>query len=478
MPKRDIEYSSFQWHFGVVEDRNDPSKTGRVRVRFYGVHSDDLSKLPTDKLPWATVMQPPTSTANSGKGGPITGIIEGSWVVGFFIDEGFYQKPLVLGCLPGQPFNEPEPDKAFNDPNGIYPSQTNEPDSSKLARGNAAEKHYTLRRKRIRVEGGIKTAKAPELGTFEITKDTRPNTDYEADSWNEPEPRGYLDPGDTLPYPSKYPFNYVFESENNTIFEIDDTPGAQRINMEHGASGTFQEIQHDGSRITKIYGKDYEIVAEGKNVKITGGCNVTIKGDAKLFIDGDKYEEVTGSHYLTIYGDKHEKIQGNFNQEIGTDRGINVGGNNFILINNNNITTVKGDHTDVVGGKENLDKGGESFTNFYGKRTIMVTGKDALVGKSTGDVGYVGNVSIGTTEHYTLKSVGDMKLVTDSNQTMNIAGNQNITASVTNINNDLNVTGTIDASVEVKAGDPEVKLTTHKHTANNAGSKTSGPDNS
>jgi len=108
----------------------------------------------------------------------------------------------------------------------------------------------------------------------------------------------------------------------------------------------------------------------------------------------------------------------------------------------------------------------------------MVTGKDALVGKSTGDVGYVGNVSIGTTEHYTLKSIGEMKLVTDTHQTMNVAGNQNITAGVTNINNNLNVTGTVDASVEVKAGDPEVKLTTHKHTANNAGSKTSGPDNS
>ena len=32
----------FNWWFGVVEDRNDPLKLGRVRVRCYGWHTDDL----------------------------------------------------------------------------------------------------------------------------------------------------------------------------------------------------------------------------------------------------------------------------------------------------------------------------------------------------------------------------------------------------------------------------------------------------
>ena len=63
MPKQDLNYNKFQWHFGVVEDRNDPFNLGRVKVRFYGVHSDKLDDVSTDQLPWATVIQSPTSPA-------------------------------------------------------------------------------------------------------------------------------------------------------------------------------------------------------------------------------------------------------------------------------------------------------------------------------------------------------------------------------------------------------------------------------
>ena len=33
----------FVWFTGVVEDRNDPSSLGRVRVRCVGFHTDDLN---------------------------------------------------------------------------------------------------------------------------------------------------------------------------------------------------------------------------------------------------------------------------------------------------------------------------------------------------------------------------------------------------------------------------------------------------
>ena len=55
----------FVWFTGVVEDRNDPDKLGRVRVRCLGYHTDDLVDLPTQDLPWAQVMTPTTSSANS-----------------------------------------------------------------------------------------------------------------------------------------------------------------------------------------------------------------------------------------------------------------------------------------------------------------------------------------------------------------------------------------------------------------------------
>ena len=76
MPNSSITYEKFKWYFGVVEDRNDPLKLGRLRVRWHGVHTEDLDKIPTKKLPWATPINPINSAMISGVGGPATGIVE------------------------------------------------------------------------------------------------------------------------------------------------------------------------------------------------------------------------------------------------------------------------------------------------------------------------------------------------------------------------------------------------------------------
>ena len=36
--------------FGIVEDRNDPLKIGRVRVRIHGIHTDNKLELSTPKI--------------------------------------------------------------------------------------------------------------------------------------------------------------------------------------------------------------------------------------------------------------------------------------------------------------------------------------------------------------------------------------------------------------------------------------------
>jgi len=41
----------FVWFVGVVEDRDDPDKLGRVRVRCLGYHTEDLDKIPTTQVP-------------------------------------------------------------------------------------------------------------------------------------------------------------------------------------------------------------------------------------------------------------------------------------------------------------------------------------------------------------------------------------------------------------------------------------------
>lgn len=91
------------WWTGVVEDRDDPEKLGRCRVRVFGWHTDDITIMPTNTLPWALPVQPITSAATSGVGSAPVGIVTGSWVVGFFLDGDEAQKPVIMGTLAGKP---------------------------------------------------------------------------------------------------------------------------------------------------------------------------------------------------------------------------------------------------------------------------------------------------------------------------------------------------------------------------------------
>ena len=102
----------FNWFIGVCEDRDDPIGMGRIRVRVFGVHTNDLVKLPTIDLPWSQVVLPPNAklaryqTSRSGQ-----------WVFGFFRDPDLMQEPIVLGILPAYPMFSADPNVGFNDPN-------------------------------------------------------------------------------------------------------------------------------------------------------------------------------------------------------------------------------------------------------------------------------------------------------------------------------------------------------------------------
>jgi len=91
----------FIWGIGVVEDRFDPEKLGRVRVRWLGYHSADKAKILTKDLPWAQVMQSVGGNAMAGIGEAPVNLVEGTWVVGFFQDGDWMDDAVVIGTLPG-----------------------------------------------------------------------------------------------------------------------------------------------------------------------------------------------------------------------------------------------------------------------------------------------------------------------------------------------------------------------------------------
>jgi hypothetical protein len=95
---------------GRVIDVNDPEKAGRVKIRIYGMHDNEVS-IPDADLPWARCVFPVTNPVSKGVAGPTTGLVVGSVVVGYFADEA-RQIPLVEGSLGRSTENETDFPKA------------------------------------------------------------------------------------------------------------------------------------------------------------------------------------------------------------------------------------------------------------------------------------------------------------------------------------------------------------------------------
>jgi len=327
----------FQWFVGVVEDRQDPKHLGRVRVRCLGYHTEDMGKLPTSDLPWAHPMNPITSATVSGVGQTPLGVVEGTWVVGFFTDTDG-QLPMIMGTLPGVPSTLPVKDATtgFQDyGNANYPKYT-ETDVNRLAVNATDNPHSTLTiRKADRdLKVGVTQIDGIFAGVAQIP------TDLDITSWDEP----------ITPYNATYPRNHVHESEGGHIKEIDDTPGAERIHERH-ASGTGYEIHPDGSKVTRIKKDNYEVVTNDNFLHIQGISRQTIDEGLRVRVNskgeaGNNYNvevgqgsnvniEVNGGNInLTTLGSGQENAGDininaarNLNMQVGGDMNVNVIGN-------------------------------------------------------------------------------------------------------------------------------------------------------
>jgi len=414
--KTDYFGMNLVWFFGVVEDRNDPIKLGRVRVRCHTWHTEDRILLPTSSLPWAQCIQPITSAATSGIGRSPTGLVEGSWVFGFFMDGQGAQKPMIMGSLAGIPTEEPDASKGFN---GFYPDILNEPDIPRQARGQTEsnliaddglptkleDRKLRDRQYEDKIESKINDifeAVAPSVKG--ITD--KSGTDYLADSpkWSEPNPRyggenagtnGVPDRFSVDPDPpfSKYPWNHVHATESGHLFEVDDSVGAERIHQYH-RTGTFVEIVANGNRSTKVVGKDYEIVIRDKKVFIKGDMTVSIDGDAKMLVKGNHYTEVAGDQYVTVYGDRITKIQGSDIKEVMTDHSVNIQGVNTLRVGANNSILIQGNHSEDIQGNSKEFTNGNYGTKVFGNSDEVVFGTHNSISVGKRNIGTGGDIDV------------------------------------------------------------------------------------
>ena len=250
--------NGFVWWVGVVEDRQDPLKLGRCRVRIFGWHSENVTEVPTELLPWSQAMMP---LNNSNTYTPK----ESDVVVGFFLDGGNAQTPVMMGVLPGIPLKEANSQQGFNDQRNAaqlsiapvkpgdkktnYPRHIDEPTTSRLARNENP----------TQIELAQNNVKSP----------------YERNP----------------AYGAKYPYNNVIESESGHAFEIDDSPGDERINIFH-RTGSHLEMRPDGAMQQKIMANSTRLIEGDELVHIKGNKSVIIDGDLTYQVKGNVTFEV------------------------------------------------------------------------------------------------------------------------------------------------------------------------------------------
>ena len=334
-----LGHNGFLWFTGVVEDRNDPNKAGRVRVRALGHHTSNTTILPTADLPWAHCMLPSTSAGISGLGQSATGLVEGSWVLGYFRDGMDRQEMIVLGTLPGVPA-ELSQAGGFYDPAGVYPKYKDEPDVNRLAVNNEDLEHLSLTLRKATRITGIATA---DFNAFKNPD----NTDVlssDGDTFDQP----------TIPYNASYPKNNVYESESGHLMEYDDTSGSERIHQRH-RTGTSYEIDASGNKVEIIKGESYRLLSNKEQVQIQGQSDITIDGRHKLFINKS---QIVDNHYdiqvgkgasINIQVDSGDvnihTIEGKINMNAGGDYNLKVGGNYTVEVGGNTSETIEGTKT-------------------------------------------------------------------------------------------------------------------------------------
>ena len=174
-------------------------------------------------------------------------------------------------------------------------------------------------------------------------------------------------------YSARYPYNHVYESESGHIIEIDDTPSHERYHRKH-PSGSFEEVQPNGTRVIKIEGDDYLIVKQGRKLNVKGDLQVVIEGDAKVYYMGDVMQTVDGnvtefvrgnvSQYVEGTADMH--VVGDVNAQLDANLTAAVKGNADLSIEGNCNQNIKGDYSVSVQGNYTLTVAGSKVDNISG----------------------------------------------------------------------------------------------------------------
>jgi predicted chitinase len=230
----------------------------------------------------------------------------------------------------------------FRDPNNKYPLQSfiNEPDTNRLARGISTGTVVPIKESN-RVAG---ISKALDQGTFD-----EPSSSFSA----------------------KYPFNHVYETESGHVQEFDDTPGHERIHTYH-RSGTFTEVDPNGTEVHHIVGDSYTIIDRNGCIFITGEANLTVNGNINILCQSTANIEVTGDANVEVGNDANIGVAKNTNMVVGGNMKLQV----------DNTLDIKASAINIESVNDFNIKSGSSLNEFAPTLNVNATEYRETVGTS------------------------------------------------------------------------------------------------
>ena len=347
---------SFKWFMGrvveldPVEDPPEERYMGRVKVRVLHDQTGELGKetspygIVDSDLLWAWPLSSIQSASLSYRkiveheeyqtpfwidavGTSPTGLAVGTYVFGFYLDGHEANIPVIfqtyhkLSIYPEPPtdgdnkflqIKEPEQDFKYYDISG-------------LAKGFHTDPQRELNHP---MGHDMPTDTAPEEGGQILPKHF--NKEYS--------PKGYQKGGMNIvweppsDYDTKYPFNLTHTTKSGHAFEIDDTPGHERIQWWH-RSGSYEEVSNGPPEKNRdgLKGEYPYAMFNGWNEP----ADHHDPSSPKQKWEGRRVRKTTESEYNLVFGNKETLVNSSLKLEVANNSTTGLGNNQIQTVGNN-----------------------------------------------------------------------------------------------------------------------------------------------
>jgi hypothetical protein len=274
----------------------------------------------------------------------------------------------------------------------------------------------------------------------------------------------WIEPESQLKY-SKHPHNKVIaQTPSGSSFHMDSTPEYEHYRLQH-RSGSYTEVQNDGTEVHKIVGDGYEIITKNKNVLIKGYCNITIEGNCTMHVRGDYVQRIDGNFFQEVRGDSTTYVAGDCSVNSQGDMDLSVGG----LLSEITLSSAEG--VQIQG---DLDTTGAISTKSTIHAELNITTSQKLT--SMMGIGTMGGLSVGTiVDSLTFPGVG--VIIADTSVSAPYMNAMIMDTGIMN-STDVNNSGSVVSGMVLDGGGSLMALrsqyNTHLHGNGNEGQLTTG----